>query len=156
MNPFAPPIGMQSLRSRKPSESQAKAQPPRQNTMRKPNPAARDAERRATRVGEKMKKRMSMRYADISLPANIVGVPDVPSLPAGLRSAPLHEDGALVEEPGSFVEEPNDEMKEEELKLLDKDDFDPDACASSCRCIASVCAWEAGGLMLAGGGQTSS
>ena len=121
---------MQSLRTRKPSESRPKGSQ-RQGTIRKPNPAARDPDRRATRVGEKMKKRMSMRYADISLPANIVGVPDVPSLPAGLRSAPLHEDGALVEEPGSFVEEPNDEMKEEELKLLDKDDFDPDACTFS-------------------------
>ena len=155
MNPFAPPLGTQSLRSRKPSESRAKAQQSRQNTTRKPNPAARDAERRATRVGEKMKKRMSMRYADISLPANIVGVPDVPSLPAGLRSAPLHEDGALVEEPGSFVEEPNDEMKEEELKLLDKDDFDPDACAFSY--FMRVCgrAREAG-IDVGWGRQTSS
>ncbi|KAI1791961.1 hypothetical protein LXA43DRAFT_1008616 [Ganoderma leucocontextum] len=126
MNPFAPPIGMQSLRSRKPSESRAKAQQPRQNTMPKPNPAPRDAERRATRVGEKMKKRMSMRYADISAPTDLMGIPDVPSLPASLRAGPYTE-GMLVDEPGPLVEEPNEEVRAAELKLLDKDDFDPDA-----------------------------
>ncbi len=145
MNPFAPPIGMQSLRTRKPSESRAKGQPPRQNTMRKPNPAARDAERRATRVGEKMKKRMSMRYADISLPTDLAGIPDVPSLPASLRAGPHNEGvragmGVLGEGPGSFVEEPREDLREEELRLLDKDDFDPDACAFLfCFVVCLVC-----------------
>ena len=77
---------MQSLRTRKPSESRPKGSQ-RQGTIRKPNPAARDPDRRATRVGEKMKKRMSMRYADISLPTDGL-VPDVPALPLGMRGGP--------------------------------------------------------------------
>ncbi|TBU58130.1 hypothetical protein BD310DRAFT_927740 [Dichomitus squalens] len=115
---------MQSLRTRKPSESRVKAAQPRQATIRKPNPNVRDAERRATRVGEKMKKRMSMRYADISGPAGIGSIPDVPSLPTGVRVGSYR--GGSVDERG-FTEEPKEDPKAAELRLLDKDDFDPDA-----------------------------
>lgn len=120
---------MQSLRTRKPSESRPKSAQ-RQGTVRKPNPAVRDPDRRATRVGEKMKKRMSMRYADISGPTDAL-VPDVPSLPIGVRGGPYRQQG---QEQQQFTEEPEEDPKAAELKLLDKDDFDPDACAYACRC----------------------
>ncbi|KAI0352237.1 hypothetical protein OH77DRAFT_1460684 [Trametes cingulata] len=110
---------MQSLRSRKPSESRPKGAQ-RQGTVRAPKPAPRNAERRATRVGEKMKKRMSMRYADISAPTD-VSVPDVPAIPIGMRAAPY------MQEEQRFTEEPKEDPMISELRLLDKDDFDPDA-----------------------------
>ena len=144
---------MQSLRSRKPSESQAKAARPRQNTIRKPNPAARDTERRATRVGEKMKKRMSMRYADISAPTDLMGIPDVPSLPPSLRAGPHSESGMGDEQ--AYVEEPKEDLRMEELKLLDKDDFDPDACAFPSFFLLRICVRGVQGLMLIEGNQTS-
>ena len=116
---------MQSLRTRKPSESQPKVAQ-RQGT-RRPNPVARDAERRATRVGEKMKKRMSMRYADISLPTDAV-IPDVPALPMGMRGSYRGQG----QEQLRFTEEPAEDPKLAELRLLDQDQFDPDACAYAC------------------------
>ncbi|KAI0779029.1 hypothetical protein BD413DRAFT_632875 [Trametes elegans] len=110
---------MQSLRSRKPSESRPKGAQ-RQNTLRSQKPAPRNADRRATRVGEKMKKRMSMRYADISAPTD-ASVPDLPAMPIGMRPS------MYVQEPQSIVEEPKEDPMLSELRLLDKDDFDPDA-----------------------------
>ena len=111
---------MQSLRSRKPSESRPKSTQ-RQGTIRAPKPAARNADRRATRVGEKMKKRMSMRYADISAPTD-ASVPDVPAIPIGLRATQSRQDEQ------SFTEEPKEDPMLSELRLLDQDEFDPDAC----------------------------
>ncbi|RPD64554.1 hypothetical protein L227DRAFT_571032 [Lentinus tigrinus ALCF2SS1-6] len=113
---------MQSLRTRKPSESRPKGAP-RQGTIRKPNPAARDPERRATRVGEKMKKRMSTRWANISGPSDAL-VPDVPSLPIGLREGSYRQQS---QEEQRLTEEPQEDPRAAELKLLDKDNFDPDA-----------------------------
>ncbi|RDX44306.1 hypothetical protein OH76DRAFT_1409275 [Lentinus brumalis] len=113
---------MQSLRTRRPSESRPKGAQ-RQGTIRKPNPAARDPERRATRVGEKMKKRMSMRYADISAPTDAL-VPDVPSLPIGMRAGQYMQQS---QDEQIITEEPKEDPRTAELKLLDRDDFDPDA-----------------------------
>ena len=118
---------MQSLRTRKPSESRVPKVAQRSGTTRRPNPVARDPERRATRVGEKMKKRMSMRYADISLPTDGL-VPDVPALPLGIRGGP----GSYItqgQEQQRYTEEPAEDPMVAELRLLDKDEFDPDACA---------------------------
>ncbi|KAI0829081.1 hypothetical protein BC628DRAFT_1315984 [Trametes gibbosa] len=113
---------MQSLRSRK-SESRPKGAQ-RQGTVRAPKPATRNAERRATRVGEKMKKRMSMRYADISAPTD-ASVPDVPAIPIGMRTA------SYPQEEQRFTEEPVEDPMLSELRLLDKDEFDPDAYLKS-------------------------
>ncbi|KAI0370103.1 hypothetical protein BV20DRAFT_1044076 [Pilatotrama ljubarskyi] len=110
---------MQSLRSRKPSESRPKGAQ-RQGTVRAAKPAPRNAERRATRVGEKMKKRMSMRYADISAPTD-ASVPDVPAIPIGLHATPY------MQEEERFTEEPKEDPMVSELRLLDQDNFDPDA-----------------------------
>lgn len=49
---------------------------------------------RKSRVGDKIKKRMSMRYADISEPINI---PDVPSIP-GRALRPIQRGDVMVEE----------------------------------------------------------
>ncbi|KAH9854378.1 hypothetical protein C2E23DRAFT_753413 [Lenzites betulinus] len=113
---------MQSLRTRK-SESRPKGAQ-RQATVRAPKPAPRNAERRATRVGEKMKKRMSMRYADISAPTD-ASVPDVPAIPIGMRAA------SYSQEEQRYTEEPQEDPMLSELRLLDKDDFDPDAYLKS-------------------------
>ncbi|KAH9923140.1 uncharacterized protein BXZ73DRAFT_91470 [Epithele typhae] len=113
---------MQSLRTRKPSASGTGGGGTRQATIRKPNPAARDPDRRATRVGEKMKKRMSMRYADISAPADSI-VPDLPPMPIGVRGS-LSRGG---QGDARFTEEPREDPAVADLALLDKDDFDPDA-----------------------------
>ena len=121
---------MQSLRTRKPSEGRQKGSQ-RQNTIRKPTPAARDPARRATRVGEKMKKRMSMRYADISAPTG-VSVPPVPSLPIGTFG--LGAGGAGIGAGGRDEEGVRDERearedpRETDLKALENEVFDPDTC----------------------------
>ena len=70
-----------------------------------------------------------MRYADISGPTGIGSIPDVPSLPAGVRTGSYRS--GSVDERG-FTEEPKEDPKAAELKLLDKDDFDPDACTYDC------------------------
>jgi len=49
---------------------------------------------RKSRVGDKIKKRMSMRYADISEPMNI---PDVPSI-SGRALKPIQRSDVIVEE----------------------------------------------------------
>lgn len=104
---------MQSLRTRKPSQ----ASRPR-GQLQKP---ARDA-RKSTRVDDKIKKRMSMRYAEISSPTG--GVPAVPSIPLGLRPAGYKGQDIFIPQ----TEEPLGDPREAELRLLDQDEFDPDAC----------------------------
>lgn len=103
---------MQSLRTRKPSQ----ASRPR-GQLQKP---ARDA-RKSTRVDDKIKKRMSMRYAEISSPTG--GVPAVPSIPLGLRPAGYKGQDIFIPQ----TEEPLGDPREAELRLLDQDEFDPDA-----------------------------
>ncbi|KZT22685.1 hypothetical protein NEOLEDRAFT_638705 [Neolentinus lepideus HHB14362 ss-1] len=108
---------MQSLRTRKPSSGrQAKRQPT--TRLAKSSAPARDA--RKSRVDDKIKKRMSTRYADISGPTGVTNIPAVPALPIGTRP--------LVEEPEEMGREVlREDPKVAEMKLLDKDDFDPDA-----------------------------
>ena len=76
---------------------------------------------------------MSMRYADISSPTN-VSIPALPTIPLGFRTG-----GPITMEPDSYLEEDEDtrgrreeQMKEEQrkadLRMLDQERFDPDAC----------------------------
>ncbi|KZT02064.1 uncharacterized protein LAESUDRAFT_815521 [Laetiporus sulphureus 93-53] len=109
---------MQSLRVRKPTESQ---QPPKVQRSASRLIRARDG-RRSTRVDEKMKRRMSTRYADISSPTE-ASVPAVPSLPIGIQPSPVKQHEAAIPEVSSPVEDP----RVTEARLLDEDDFDPDA-----------------------------
>ncbi|KZP28786.1 hypothetical protein FIBSPDRAFT_728388 [Athelia psychrophila] len=114
---------MQSLRTHRPSGSKSN----RQSTK----PSKPDA--RKSRVDDKIKKRMSMRYAEISGPTGISEVPEVPTLPSTLRpgrgnsgddaNARVLGDGASV----ATRRERSDDPRVLERRMLDKDDFDPDA-----------------------------
>ncbi|KAH9949330.1 hypothetical protein B0H21DRAFT_777314 [Amylocystis lapponica] len=108
---------MQSLRQRKPSESRSRGS---QSGKRLAKSGPKDS-RKSTRVDDKIKKRMSMRYADISSPTN-AAVPPVPSLPIGVPSVPVREPS------GGYVDagQQRDSPKAAELRLLDQDSFDPE------------------------------
>ena len=118
---------MQSLRTRKPSEHRPKGQArPNATKQQRPGPGV---GRRATRVDDKIKKRMSMRYADISGPTD-ASIPAVPVIPLALRAgviAPIETDEPVRER--ELVNK--EEQREVELRMLDKEDFDPDACELS-------------------------
>ena len=67
-----------------------------------------------------------MRYADISVPQPTENIPALPSIPAGLK--PTH---ARTESQGSMRikrEKQKEDARAAENKLLDKQEFDPDAC----------------------------
>ncbi|KAJ7361385.1 nuclear mRNA splicing protein [Mycena albidolilacea] len=113
---------MQSLRTRRePGKSQR--QPTR---LAKPNgapaPAPRPRDARKSRVDDKIKKRMSMRYADISSPADL-GVPAMPPMPGLPRPTAGREQDEVVMDRNAGREDRGIDDK----KLLDKDDFDPDS-----------------------------
>jgi len=81
---------------------------------------------RKSRVDDKIKRRMSTRYADISVPQPTENIPALPSIPAGFR--PTH---ARSESQGSLRikrEKQKEDARVAENKLLDKQDFDPDVC----------------------------
>ncbi|KDQ51127.1 hypothetical protein JAAARDRAFT_140823 [Jaapia argillacea MUCL 33604] len=115
---------MESLRS---SQSRQKSQ--RQTTrLAKPAPSGtiRRNDRKST-VDAKIKKRMSMRYADISAPTNIGNnVPSVPAIPIGLARSATSSTREQDEEVRERTR-PKEDTKAAEMKLLDKGDFDPDA-----------------------------
>ena len=121
---------MQSLRTRKPSEHRPQGQARPGNRLAKSGP--RDA-RKSTRVDDKIKKRMSMRYVDISSPTE-ASIPAVPLLPLNLRPGHPKSQGELIQESGQVREDP----KVADLKVLDKDDFDPDACECSPVAVRSM------------------
>lgn len=127
---------MQSLRTRKPSEARSRGQKSGGNKLAKSGEGA--VARRATRVDDKIKKRMSMRYADISSPTN-VSVPPLPTIPLALRPGlgpgtsgkrdatdyaytGERDEGERGERVGK------EETREADLRMLDQDKFDPDAC----------------------------
>ncbi|KAJ6502642.1 nuclear mRNA splicing protein [Mycena vulgaris] len=111
---------MQSLRTRR-SEVPAKRQPAR---LAKPNGAAPAPRRdpRKSRVDDKIKKRMSMRYADISSPSDL-NVPPIPAMPGvPSRTAGREQDEVVMDRTTG-----REDRGADDRKLLDKDDFDPDA-----------------------------
>ncbi|TFK68248.1 hypothetical protein BDN72DRAFT_769553 [Pluteus cervinus] len=125
---------MQSLRSR---SSQA---PSRKNTTGTklarpdagPTPRPRDA--RKSRVDDKIKKRMSMRYADISGPTDLAVIPPMPSMPGLPSGGKLGGmDGRMLRDQDEVVRNRTTEAQEAERvasddkRTLDKEDFDPDA-----------------------------
>lgn len=118
-----------SLRTRRPSEAPRKAQ-------RSPSKLSKQTLRdvRKSRVDDKIKKRMSMRYADISGPTELNAIPAIPSLPGAFVSSPqrvrepLNEDEDLRDKSSK----PEDgTIAAEDKKLLSSEDFDADACRSS-------------------------
>ena len=66
---------------------------------------------------------MSMRYADISSPTG-ASIPAVPTIPIALRQEPskASDDISIV------LEAKKEDTRETDLKMLDAERFDPDAC----------------------------
>ncbi|KAF9009805.1 hypothetical protein BDZ89DRAFT_517439 [Hymenopellis radicata] len=110
---------MQSLRTRR---SQA---PPARKVQRAGTKLAKGLSSRndtsKSRVDDRIKKRMSMRYADISGPVDVPPMPPMLTMPLG----GIREEEAVYDE-RSRREDPS-VTTEDDKKLLDKDDFDPDA-----------------------------
>ncbi|KAF8167544.1 hypothetical protein B0H34DRAFT_669962 [Crassisporium funariophilum] len=116
-----------SLRSR-PSQAPRKAQRAPSKLAKPGAPTARD--RSKNRIDDKIKKRMSTRYADISSPTQLSGVPPMPSLammPVGQRGTPgtgREGDEDVRDRTGT-----RDDAKVvgDDRKLLNAEDFDPAA-----------------------------
>jgi exocyst complex component 8 len=114
---------MESLRSkasaRKGPKPVAKLSKPEKNNAR------------TSRVDDKIKRRMSARYATISSPTPAdVSAPSVPTISLGLREPGL----GVVREQDEVVQKPapsKEDIRAAENKLLDVDDFNPDACSRS-------------------------
>lgn len=124
---------MQSLRSRR-SQGPAR-KPTRQPTNGKlakdARPRRRDTSGRS-RVDDKIKKRMSTRYADISSPTEL-NIPRVPTLPIdapGVRRIDGEQDESVRDQEDLLSSQKAADAAAEEKKLLDDKSFDPDACAS--------------------------
>ena len=120
-----------SLRTR---PSQAPRKPQRSPTkLSKPGLGPTPRDRGKNRIDDKIKKRISTRYADISSPTQLSGVPAMPSLmgliPAGQRLDISEREGEedLRDRSGT-----RDDVKaaNDDKKLLNAEDFDPAACAS--------------------------
>ena len=112
-------------------------QPQQRNKLTKNNDRG---DSRKSRVGDKIKKRMSMRYADISTPA----MPDIPSMPSmpileetweEPRSVPRLDDERIagpVRPRGDGSQRRREIVEEDsrgsDVELLTRENFDPDAC----------------------------
>lgn len=78
-------------------------------------------------MDEKMKRRMSARFADISSPTDAL-VPDVPSLPIGIGSATSPSEFSQKGSAAPTIASREDPWVAD-LRLLDVDEFDSDTCA---------------------------
>jgi exocyst complex component 8 len=90
-----------------------------------PGPTARD--RSKNKIDDKIKKRMSTRYAEISSPTHFAGLPPLPPMPniTGMVSAGQNSaDYSALE----ADEDVRDDDKVDDRKLLSSEDFDPTAC----------------------------
>ncbi len=112
---------MESLRSK---ASVRKGPRPAAAKLNKPSKNA-----RKSRVDDKIKRRMSARYATISAPTPTdTSTPSVPTIPLDLRVTGLVS--VREQDEISQVQTPTKEdLRVAENKLLDVEDFDPDACA---------------------------
>lgn len=114
-----------SLRSR-PSQAPRKAQrtPTR---LAKPGAGVTPRDRGKNRVDDKIKKRMSMRYADISSPTHLNGIP--PPLPSAGQVSDLAARDADEDLRDRSNNRDQARAASDDKKLLDAEDFDPAACA---------------------------
>lgn len=121
---------MQSLRTRR---SQAPSRKPqRTGTKLAKEPGSR-SDTRKSRVDDRIKKRMSMRYADISGPVDVPPMPPMPTFQAG---------GGEAEDAVYTAKATREEVRatEDDKKLLDQDEFDPEACElQSSHLVSSNC-----------------
>ncbi|KIL00797.1 hypothetical protein PAXRUDRAFT_821249 [Paxillus rubicundulus Ve08.2h10] len=109
---------MQSLRSRRPSDSR----PVKRQASKLTKSSSTRYDARKSTVDDKMKKRMSLRYAEISAPTE-ASVPVVPTFPLGLRPGLARDPDEIVLDSTQIKEDP----RVADQRLLDKEDFDPDA-----------------------------
>ena len=121
---------MSSLRTRKSAvPNGGSKRTPSTSKLSKPTKRP-DADARKSRVDDRIKKRLSTRYADISGPTSLTA-PAVPSLPAALRPGANGIGlglGAADEGVAPIVARPTkEELREAENRLLDSDAFDADA-----------------------------
>ncbi|TDL19395.1 hypothetical protein BD410DRAFT_774042 [Rickenella mellea] len=110
---------MQSLRTRRPDNSPSKPSKQPQKLAKSP---AKSPSPRKSRVDDRIKKRMSMRYADISAPTD-VSVPALPSMPMPIGVRGNSKDEEVVKEREVVKEDP----RAVDIRILDKETFDPDA-----------------------------
>ncbi|KAG8901555.1 exocyst complex component exo84 [Tulasnella sp. 403] len=127
-----------SLRTRRPSVYRPSASDPKdvsgsRGAQSRGKLLKGNVEARKSRVGDKIKKRMSMRYADISSPSplNAASAPAVPALPdiRELRgTSDRRVDERLLRDDYPIHEEPaKEEIKASDFDLLAQENFDPDA-----------------------------
>lgn len=99
--------------------------------LAKPGAGVTPREKGKGRIDDKIKKRMSTRYAEISSPTQLSGVPAMPSfmnlIPAGQELDANAYDG-VEEMRERDVERENIKAAEDDKKLLESTDFDPAAC----------------------------
>ncbi|KAI0027216.1 hypothetical protein K488DRAFT_62297 [Vararia minispora EC-137] len=117
---------MSSLRTRKSTALGSISRSSRGTKQQQQQPAKlskSNKDARKSRVDDKIKKRLSMRYADISAPTDVSGVPSVPTIPTALRPGRAQGRGDVAEP----TKPTKEQLKEAENKLLDADNFDPDA-----------------------------
>jgi len=121
MTPLAPAT---SLRTGKSTGTKLLKQPSNRNAQ------GNETDARKSRVDDKIKRRMSMRYADISVPQPTENVPALPNFPAGFR--PTH--GRTESEGSTRIkrEKQKEDARAAENRLLDKQDFEPDVCEYGC------------------------
>jgi hypothetical protein len=102
------------------------------STRRGPKPVAKLSKpaknARKSRVDDKIKRRMSTRYAAISAPTPTDSTPpSLPTIPVSLRGPGLE----IIREKDEVVQQQplsREDLRAAENKLLDVEDFDPDAC----------------------------
>jgi exocyst complex component 8 len=103
----------------------------------------RDPRKQSSRVDDKIKKRMSMRYNDVASPTD-GNVPAMPGMPVGLMSQASMR-GRPGREQDEVVKDREDaKLRGNDNQLLDTDEFDPDACMSCslwfrCLGVTDVC-----------------
>jgi exocyst complex component 8 len=114
---------MQSLRTRK---LQPNGQP--QKLTKQPSSATRArANTRKSRIDDKIRKRMSTRYASISAPTDVSGVPDVPTVPLSLAAgrAELPQITRSLDDEYAQV---RSDPRTVDINVLDQDNFNAESC----------------------------
>ncbi|KAL4070455.1 hypothetical protein J3A83DRAFT_3205650 [Scleroderma citrinum] len=105
---------MQSLRSRRPEPIKRSISKLTKSTSIRQNA-------RKSTMDDKIKKRMSLRYAEISSPTD-ASVPALPTVPLGLRPGAARDLDEIVKDTSEVKEDP----RVADQRLLDTEDFDPD------------------------------
>lgn len=99
--------------------------------LAKPGAGVTPREKGKGRIDDKIKKRMSTRYAEISSPTQLSGVPAMPPfmnlIPVGQEFDANAYEG-IEETRERDIERDNLRAAEDDRKLLESTDFDPAAC----------------------------